>query len=378
MSKTRIAFIYGPWASGSKTFDFTDLLGSTQGLTGSEVGCFYIAREMARRDWDITLYVPIRNTSDTHVWDGVQIRPLSLFRSEIEKYDVLYSWSDPEVFRGMSDKPLRLENHQIADFNFCQPGWDNLVDIFTSPSDSHMNWMAPQTSCPEKWRMVPNGWEPEMFPRIDKIPGRVIYASSPDRGLHLLLQQWPKIRKRVPHATLRIFYNFDSWADTIGAVRYANPNVPDFKELHFRALYIKEAIHRLALHGVEHYKSVSRIRMSREFGEAECLAYPCDPVRYTETFCVTALEGCATGAIPVLTNADALGDIFGGHVPMVDMPVSQNIEEFTELVIRAISDQSFQDEWRPKGAEFARGMTWANSASKLELIIREGLEKKSI
>lgn len=373
MNKHRIAFIYGPWASGSKTFDFTDLLGSTQGLTGSEVGCFYIAREMAKRGWPTTLYVPVRNTPDMHVWDGVLVRPLSTFQSEITQHDVLYSWNDPEVFRGVSDKFLRLENHQISDFRFCQPGWENLVDIFTSPSDSHMNWMAPQTPCPEKWRMVPNGWDPDMFPQVEKVPGRVIYASSPDRGLHLLLQQWPKIRKEVPHATLRIFYNFDSWAENIGAVRYANPGVPDFKELHFRALYIKEAVRRLASHGVEHYKAVSRIRMAQEFGEAECLGYPCDPVRYTETFCVTALEGCGTGAIPVLTNADALGDIFGGHVPMVDSPARHHIDEFTGFVVKALSDKAFQDEWRLKGSVFAKGMTWKESAVRLEIVIEDSI-----
>jgi len=378
VNKPRIAFVYGPWASGSKTFDFTDLLASSQGLTGSEVGCFYIAREMAKRGWHTTLYVPVRNTPDTHIWDGVQIRPLTSFQSESSQHEVLYSWNDPDVFRGISNEgTLRLENHQIADFRFCQPGWENLVDIFTSPSDSHMKWMAPQTSCPEKWRMVPNGWDPDMFPQTKKVPGRVIYASSPDRGLHWLLQQWSKIRKKVPHATLRIFYNFDSWAENIGAVRYANPGVPDFKELHFRALYIKEAVRKLANHGVEHYKAVSRIRMAQEFGEAECLGYPCDPVRYTETFCVTALEGCATGAIPVLTNADALGDIFGGHAPVVKAPVFEHINEFTDMIVRALSDKPFQTEWREKGAAFAKVMTWANSAACLESVIQEGLEKKT-
>jgi len=226
--------------------------------------------------------------------------------------------------------------------------------------------------------MVPNGWDPDMFPQVAKVPGRVIYASSPDRGLHWLLQQWPRIRREVPHATLRIFYNFDSWADNIGAVRAANPGVADFKELHHRALYIMEAVRRLAGHGVEHCKAVSRRQMAREFGEADCLGYPCDPVRYTETFCVTALEGCGTGAIPIMTDADALGDIFGGHAPLVRAPVSERLDEFTGSVVRALTDRGFQEEWRAKGAAFARGMRWADSAALLEPVIEEGLERKRI
>jgi hypothetical protein len=113
--------------------------------------------------------------------------------------------------------------------------------------------------------------------------------------------------------------------------------------------------------------------MAQEFGEAECLGYPCDPVRYTETFCVTALEGCGTGAIPVLTNADALGDIFGGHVPMVDSPARHHIDEFTGFVVKALSDKAFQDEWRLKGSVFAKGMTWKESAVRLEIVIEDSI-----
>ena len=377
MNKPKIAFIFGPWSSGIKTFDFTNLINSPQGLTGSEIGCFFIAREMAKRGWPTSIYAPLRNSPNGCIWDDVSIRPLGNLKDEIQDFSIAYAWNEPDILRQVPPSILRIENHQIADFNFCQPGWDQVVDVFTSPSNSHMDWMSTQTPCPEKWRMVPNGWDPEMFPSIEKVPGRVIYASSPDRGLHWLLQQWPRIRKEVPHATLRIFYNFDSWAEGIGNVRYANPGVPDFKELHFRALYIKEAVRKLANHGVEHYKAVSRIRMAQEFGEAECLGYPCDPVRYTETFCVTALEGCATGAIPVLTNADALGDIFGGHAPVVKAPVFEHLNEFTDMIVRALSDKPFQTEWREKGAAFAKVMTWANSAACLESVIQEGLEKKT-
>lgn len=377
MNKVKIAFVFGPWSSGVKTFDFSELLDAPQGLTGSEVGCFYMAREMAKRGHDVSLYAPLRGVAegdDGFFWDGVIVRPLSRLREESTYFDAVYSWNEPDVLRQVPSKGvLRLENHQIADFRFCQPGWEDVVDVFTSPSDSHMRWMAPQTPCPGKWRMVPNGWDPDMFPPVEKVPGRVVYASSPDRGLHWLLQQWPEIRRAVPHATLRIFYNFDSWAQNIGAVRRAHPGVHDFRELHHRAVYITEMVRRLAPHGVEHHKSVSRRRMAREFGEAQCLAYPCDPVRYTETFCVTALEGCATGCVPVLGAADALGDIFGGHAPTVEAPVSARLGEFTGLVVQALTDPGFRSEWVGKSRTFADRMTWSNSADHLELVLKEHL-----
>lgn len=372
MRKIKIAFVFGPWSSGVKTFDFSEILDSPQGLTGSEVGCFYMAREMAARGHDISLYAPLRGTEDGFFWDNVMVRPLGKLREETSYFEAVYSWNEPDVLRHVPEKGiLRLENHQISDFRFCQPGWDKVVDVFTSPSESHMKWMAPQTPCPEKWRVVPNGYDPSMFPEVEKVPGRVIYASSPDRGLHWLLQQWPEIRRAVPHATLRIFYNFDSWAQNIGEVRRAHPDVFDFRELHHRAVYITEMVRKLAGHGVEHHKSVSRRRMAQEFGEAQCLAYPCDPVRYTETFCVTALEGCATKCIPILSTADALGDIFGKHVPTVTAPVSDKLQEFTGLVIQSLTDSKFRNKWVRKSRTLAQKMTWSHSSDRLELILKE-------
>ena len=376
--KTKLAFVFGPWSSGDKTFDFKNLLDSSQGLTGSEIGCFYIAREMAKRGYVVNIFAPTRNDCHKYVWDGVQIQDLRYFKSEVKNFDVVYAWNEPDVLRDVPESILRINNHQIADFNYCKPGWDNCVDIFTSPSESHMKWMVPQTPSPSKWCVVPNGWEPSMFSRVEKIRGRVIYASSPDRGLHWLLQEWPRIRKEVPNATLHIFYNFDSWVENTIKNRRANPGVLFFKELNFRALYIKEAIQRLENHGVVHYKEVSRNTIALEFGKAECLAYPCDPVRYTETFCVTAIEGCATGAIPVLTRADALGDIFGNNVPIVDCPVDQYLNEFTDLVVKSLTSKSFQDEWRVKGFDLAQKMTWSNSADHLEPIIKTGLKRPVI
>ena len=41
------------------------------------------------------------------------------------------------------------------------------------------------------------------------MPGRVIWCSSADRGLHWLLSQWPKIKEAVPYASLKVFYHFN-------------------------------------------------------------------------------------------------------------------------------------------------------------------------
>ena len=41
----------------------------------------------------------------------------------------------------------------------------------------------------------------------------MIYSSSPDRGLELLLSLFPKVKEQVPEAKLDIFYGFENFQD---------------------------------------------------------------------------------------------------------------------------------------------------------------------
>ena len=68
----------------------------------------------------------------------------------------------------------------------------------------------PQTPPSNKWCVVPDGCDPELYATTNKYKGRIIYMSAPDRGLHWLLQEWPNIKVAVPYASLRVFYHMPS------------------------------------------------------------------------------------------------------------------------------------------------------------------------
>ena len=57
-------------------------------------------------------------------------------------------------------------------------------------------------------------------------PKRVVYASSPDRGLVYLLKNWEKVTKEVPDAELNVFYGFE----TFDALNRNNPERMKFKD----------------------------------------------------------------------------------------------------------------------------------------------------
>lgn len=381
----KVGFLYGPFGLGGENgFPFSDLWTNQRGLTGSELSFFRIAKEMSNRGHDVTLYT-FSSGPVSDPWDGMRVKNLHSFRSEADLFDVVYSWNEPELFRDVRTSALRMVNLQINSFTHCRPGFDQFVDVWTSPSGGHRSRIIgethpvghgdPYVPDPNRWAVVTNGCDVEKYAglsaEVSRVPGRVVWASSPDRGLHWLLRMWPKIRREVPHANLRIFYKIDAWLSCF--LNRPDPVNPDIREQRSRAHYVHEALRRLDGHGIELMKSVSRDRIEREMVEAEVLAYPCDTVNWTEGFSVTIMEACAAGVVPVTTDVDALGGIYGGSIPMVKSPVGDRLDEFSDHVIRALSDPGYRDEVRAKAIRLASAHSWSSVTDQLGSVIEERL-----
>jgi glycosyltransferase involved in cell wall biosynthesis len=259
-----------------------------------------------------------------------------------------------------------MVNQQLNDFGYCQPGYDDFVDVYTSPSSSHMEFIRGHTPSPHKWMVLPNGCDPSQYDPKLKVPGRVIYASSPDRGLHLLLQSWPAIKRAVPGANLRVFYNMDDW---ISRFTGCENGAPDFVELGNRARYIDLALRRMSNLDIVKVGSVSREQIAREMSEATVLAYPCDTICFTEGFSVTTMEACASGAVPVISSVDSLGQIYGDHTPTVRSPVSERLTEFSDLVVRGLSDSAFRDSVLSKTLKLANSHRWSSLVETIECAV---------
>jgi glycosyltransferase involved in cell wall biosynthesis len=176
---------------------------------------------------------------------------------------------------------------------------------------------------------------------------------------------FPLIKKRVPHANLHIFYDFGG-VERFAAFSESEP-ISHHRELGYRSRYIKEAIRRLEGLDVFVHQSVSRERMQDEMATAEILAYPCDPVHYTETFGVTVLEACAAGAIPVLCTADAFGELWGNITPNVPPPFANSKRVFLDLVCKVLSSDEIRESYVNKCSEYAKLFQWNILSNALEL-----------
>ena len=370
-----------------------------RGLTGSEYGVIRVAEELAAIGHSVTMFT---HTSDTE-WHGVKLRPLEA-RGESE-FDVAISWSEPDTLREVKAK-VRVLYAMLNTWSFVQPGFQDHFDLGVSVSPAHLDkilhdWrgvgsdangqpLAQYVADPAKWTIVPLGCDPDRLangtgydftgadveaddagnvtkvhghPLWAKTPGKVVYASSPDRGLHWLLQEWPAIKRAVPHATLHIYYRLADWLPTFDTTPYFPPIEPN------RAIvtYVRECLRRFQEHGgmgVTIHDSVSRNEIHRELASAECLAYPCSTMSWSEGFSCTILEACAARACPITTDCDALGSVYGEALPLTKRE-GDWVTDWRNAVIRALTDAEFRDVVNEKARAFAEKLTWRKTAEGL-------------
>ena len=375
----KLAFILGRYSVGSRPLNFNILWQDARGLTGTELGIVMNAQEMVKLGHDVSLFTVFAGEKPVE-WNGVKLFTLEQTQVIDETFDAVVSYNEPDVFRGMCRKPLKVVCQMLNDFHYCQPGFDELVDIYTSPSLVHMKYVQNLTPIPEKWKVVSLGCDPSWY-SDSRVPGRVIWASSADRGLHLVLQEWSKIKAAVPEAHLKMFYNFN-----FGDLTKYEPNDkllttdnnayhPVIVEMGNRIRYIKTATEKLKHLGVEMVGSVSRERMQKEMSEAMVLAYPVSTVNFTEGFSVTTMEACASNTIPVLCGCDAIKSIYGKVAPMIEAPAKDHMKEFVELVVKSLTDEEFQKKTIKKCKAFAAKHTWHKVTVQLEKVIKEALNE---
>jgi glycosyltransferase involved in cell wall biosynthesis len=363
----RIAVLYGRFCLSHRgTLPFAGHRADPRGLTGSEYGFIRIAQELAALGHEVTAYT----VSDEVSFEGLTVRPVSSVHEIDSGVDLAISINEPELLRDCKAK-VRVCEMWMNTFDYCEVGFEKHVDLWLSPSVGHRDMVMRTkhlvkhgvyySADPGNWRVLPLGCDPDRYPETSKVPGRVVYCSSPDRGLHLLLQEWPSIKRAVPHASLRIFYRLRPWLDEL--IRTVSDQ-PDIIALNSRAVYIDECLRRMSRpqYGITVCDSVSRDQIEAEMCAAEVMAYPVDTIRWSEGFSCTILEGCAARACPIILDCDAVGDIYR-EACMVHP--TGDVSSWRDSVIAALSDHAVRAACNARARPFAESLSWRGHAERL-------------
>lgn len=364
----KLAFVFNP-RFVIEPINPAELLTSGRGLTGSEISFVEHARQMAARGHDVGVFT---NVTADGVAPGIAELPFYRFRTLVDRleegWDAAISWLDPMPLRDFGPSVLKMVNQQVSDFHYA-PGWERWVDVATALSITHREYLKRQTDF-ESWEIVPNGVDPSVFKPGDRSLRRreILWASSADRGLHLLLEMYPEIRRRVPDVELTICYSWDrlytSLKDVAPAARGVGP-------ISCRIRYIHEAVQRLADHGVRHLGSTSRGDLASIMRRAMVLGYTCSPVAFTESFSVTTLEAAASGCVPLITRADALGELYGNYVPTVPMPFESSRDEYADKMVQLLTDDAVWEAASKRCSEISAVYSWSAVGDVMENVLKK-------
>ncbi|MDP3767621.1 MAG: glycosyltransferase family 4 protein, partial [Dehalococcoidia bacterium] len=234
-------------------------------------------------------------------------------------WDVLVVWGEPSVLAVLSasgaiEGTLRVCAQQCNGFN-SSDGAQGYVDLYVSPSETHARMLSDRYKIPrEKFVAIPNAVEPSRYKLLGmahRNPFAVYHASSPDRGLHHLLELWPEIKRAEPKAELHVYYEVKRFLTDI-ACAGSHPVMFDLGRR------LSAAIDRVTHgYGVTFHGAVSQQAIADRACASGVMCYPCDPIIFTEGFGTSVLEAYVAGAYPVTTDADAFPEVYGDLFPLI-------------------------------------------------------------
>jgi glycosyltransferase involved in cell wall biosynthesis len=317
-----------------------------KGIGGSETAVIEIARRFAAEGRRVDVYgnpgVQEGEHAGVGYWDARRYDPK-------RATEVFVAWRRPDALSFAPPSRTRLLwMHDLNQGRLLTEearGFDRVLGV-SAWHGSYLRRCYPFLD-PERVGFVPNGINLERFAgEEERAVHRLVWSSSPDRGLEQVLALWPRLKRRVDDAELHVFYG---WEGVDRAIRAGRTDLAAFKEA------ISTAVERLP--GVEWRGRVGQDELAREQMRADVWAYP---TTFVETSCISAMEMQAAGTVPVTSALGALPEAVGdAGVCLPGHPTSPTFHtQFLGLTFAALLDIEMRVGWQARGKYRAQGFTW--------------------
>lgn len=353
----KIQFVLTAAAGGHRVIDPKTFPDGDNFGGGSRAGFMGLVRAMAARgDYEVTAVSTFNEKEQVH--EGARWVRLDRMIG-LPAPDVLFAYYDTAPLVG-SDVALRIASHHtLIPF---MAAWDH-SDINTAPCQYAVDHLRRGFHPHGQWRVLPNAVSDLDDIERRPVPGRVLYHTSPDRGLHNLLAVWPQIRAWVPDATLHVV------GDVSGLVEADIPrrSVRGFMQLQLQhGLRAAEVAGGLTLLG-----RLTRPELMRELSEAYAFAFPAEVTAPCETWSISVHECCHIGLPVVLAPVDALG-MWESHVSMTAPACGrESLDEFAQAVVRVLVDPEHAHVLSAAGRSVRTRFSFDRSAKMLHAMIAE-------
>jgi glycosyltransferase involved in cell wall biosynthesis/tetratricopeptide (TPR) repeat protein len=340
----------------------------SRGLGGTESGVIYLAEALARRGHHV---VVLNNCDLPGLFDGVEYARWETLptRCLADRPDVVVGVRFWETIGRVRLAPLQLFwSLDAFDQPFVQQLGDRQaraeIDFVMLHSDWQVETFQEHYQLPA-WQILRSTLgsaasmldPPARSPLSGARPQRLAYASTPFRGLDVLLEVFPRIRAACPDVTLEIFSSMQV---------YGMAEAEDRRQ--FKTVYRKARQPGVTLVG-----SLPQLELAGRLEHARILAYP---NHYAETFCVAAAEAQAAGCAVVTSALGALPETVGdAGICIPGDPRSAAYQHaFVAACVSLLTDD---DRWQAVSARAlthaAASFAWPAIAARWEATCRAAL-----
>lgn len=324
-------------------YEWDEEVAKTKGVGGSEIAAIKMAKALKKLTDKRIVVFNQRETDST--MSGVEYVNIN------KMVDYFSDWKPRLHIAWRHNMKVTDAKTILWSHDLISPGFENhdIYDKYMVLSEFHKNYVTRLYGVPEsKVYVTANGIDPERFKGLDtskKNPNKIIYASSPDRGLDRAIAVCDLVRNSLP-IELHIFYGFDNLRKMGG-----NLQADYYENLIKERPYIK-------YHG-----NVQQEKLLEHYKDAAVWLYP---TNFLETYCITAIEMILSKVYPVVRDYGALPNTLAkyknaGMASVIDRDCSSldDVVVYAKEVIDAILNKKYD-----KIKEEAVNCSWENVAKQ--------------
>lgn len=316
------------------------------GIGGSETAVIHMAQLLGKAGWTVDVYNMPGMYAGTY--DGVGYWP--------------FQWYDantcPELLIGWRQNGMLLADYNVGGLvkwcychdlhmgNNITPERAAFYDRIMGVSQWHSDYMQMVYPFLNNLKPTRNGIDRTRFyHEVERNPFKVVYSSSPDRGMVELLKMWPLVVRAVPQAELHLYYGWDN------IDKY--PQMQQFKQ---QVVNLIERTPCVTWHG-----RVNQDELAKEFLSAGVWAYP---TAFLEVSCITAMEAMAAGVAILSSDCGALPETVGDRGILVKGRVNTEPyqRQFVGHLVSLLQNEEWRSEWAVKGLAHASSLGWEKVA----------------
>lgn len=322
-------------------------------LGGTETAIIRLAEALQLRGHQVTVFTPHENPPPSLP----RYLPLKMVESH-EAVDAFISIRDwipvfykipaKKRFLWTGDSFDQFMNYGIGDRRIAK-----VMDGLLCVSQWQAKALCEASGFPleKAWKLA-NGIELKNFQKpVNKVRKRLIYSSTPYRGLEHIPRLFLELKKRHPELECHVFSSYKI---------YDQNETSEFLGL-IEALKAQTGI---VVHG-----SVLQAQLAEEFLKSSVLFYPC---HFEETSCITAMEAMAAGCVVLSTALGALPETVGESGVLIHgLPGKDEYDrEFITAADRLLSDDVEWKRLSDLGRERSKLCAWSHVAESFESYLR--------